>query len=119
MTYQIALTNPTAGPITGTYQGYHGTGPVTLDMLLIPYDGGSFRVQDPGGSLITHGGTVAGSPPIAPPGPVIVTLPPGQSLSATETYALTRPGVYSASASLENADSSATPAAGPLAVVVH
>ena len=118
VTYRITLTNPTAAPITDTYQGYHGGGPVTLGMLLIPYDSGSFHVQDPGGSLIAHDGTVSGYPPIAPPLPVTVTLQPGQSLSATEAYTLTRTGVYSASAALRGADSSATPA-GPLTVAVH
>ena len=120
VTYQLTLINPTAAPITSTYRGYSGTGPVTLGALLIPYDSASFRVQDAAGDLTqSDGSTVTIFPPIAAPQLTTFTLHPGQSLSATEVYTFARPGVYTSAAALQNADASATPAAGPLMVTVH
>lgn len=119
VTYQITLSNPTAAPITSTYRGYPGTGPVTLDMLLNPYDIGNFRVQDAAGELIAHDGTLSGFPPTPAAQLVSITLQPAQSLSATEVYTLIRTGVYTSAAALRNSDLSATPVAGPLTVTVH
>lgn len=121
VTYQITLTNPTAAPITSTYDGYPSTGPVTLDELLapIPY-AGTFQVKDSAASLIlSDGSRVTAYPPTAPTQPITVTIPPGQSLSATEVYTFTRADVYTTTVALQKQDRTLTPAVGPLTVFIQ
>jgi hypothetical protein len=114
--YQITLTNPTAAPITSTYAGY-GTLGTTLFALEQSY--GLFSVKDSSGKIINEDGSFSsGPPPVPPPQSITFTLQPGQSLPLTRVYTF-QPGVYTATAALQNADLSLTPAAGPLTVTVH